>query len=454
MTSNSLFSPAPPAARTDSRMPPARCFRFAACPLLLALLLALPAAAGDAPGWMHALVGVEVPAHDEKTDAVMLYSEELVTVRSTDKIKSIVRVAYKILRPGGRDYGDVGIPFDSQTRIYNLHAWCIPAQGKDYEVREKDGLELSLPGVPGSELITDIRYKLLRSPAADPGNIVGYEFEQDDRPFFLQDIWRFQQEIPVREARYSLQLPQGWEYKATWLNAPEAAVAAGPGNTWSWTVSNLKALRHEDSMPPRRGIAGQMIVNFLPPPGTEGASKFSDWNAIGNWYNGLLRDRLDPSPELKQKVAELTSASPTLFGKMAALAQYAQRDVRYVAIELGIGGWQPHPAAEVLQHRYGDCKDKVTLMRTMLREINVESYHLVINTTRGSITPAMPGHMGGFNHAIVAIRLPADLSDQSLVAIYSHPRLGRLLIFDPTDDMTPFGDLIANASPTSRIDGG
>src|SRR6185312_3540432 len=69
------------------------------------LLLVRAAHGADAPQWMHALVNAPLPAHDEKTDAVLLYSEMNVTVQSEDKIKTQVRQAYKILRPGGRDYG-------------------------------------------------------------------------------------------------------------------------------------------------------------------------------------------------------------------------------------------------------------------------------------------------------------------------------------------------------------
>jgi len=79
---------------------------FAFC--LMGCLAGVPrSAAGDAPAWMHALVNVPLPAHDEKTDVVLLYSERIVTVQSADKIKIIVREAYKILRPGGREYGTV-----------------------------------------------------------------------------------------------------------------------------------------------------------------------------------------------------------------------------------------------------------------------------------------------------------------------------------------------------------
>jgi hypothetical protein len=88
-------------------------------------------AAGDAPGWMHALVNAPLPAHDEKTDAVLLYSEKTVTVVSADKIKTTVRVAYKILRPAGHDYGVVVVSYNAHEKITAIKGWCIPAQGKD-----------------------------------------------------------------------------------------------------------------------------------------------------------------------------------------------------------------------------------------------------------------------------------------------------------------------------------
>src|SRR5689334_10694264 len=168
------------------------------------------AASGDAPSWMHALVSAPLPAHDEKTDAVLLYSETNVNVISTDKIKTVVRKAYKVLRPGGREYGTVLVSVNSNRKVTNLHGWCIPAQGKDYEVKDKDGAEVALPKVEGSELISDVRVKVLQIPAPDPGNIVGYEYEVEEHPLVLQDAWDFQEENPVREARYSLQVPAGW----------------------------------------------------------------------------------------------------------------------------------------------------------------------------------------------------------------------------------------------------
>ncbi len=389
---------------------------------------------------MHALVNVPLPAHDEKTDVVLLYSERIVAVQSADKIKITVREAYKILRPGGREYGTLAVSYNSHSKITGMRGWCIPAQGKDYEVKDKEAMEISLPKIDGSELVSDVKDKLLRIPAADPGNIVGYEYEEEEQPFVLQDVWHFQESNPVREAHYTLQLPSGWEYKVTWMNYPEAKPAQSV-NQSQWVVSEVQGIKHENNMPPWQGVAGQMIVSFFPPGGLAQNQGFQNWKQMGIWYQGLTSGRRDASPELKQKVASLTSSTSTPLARMKTLGDFAQRDIRYVAIELGIGGWQPHAAAEVFNHHYGDCKDKATLMGAMLHEIGIDSYYVVINSERGSVTPDTPAHMGGFDHAVIAIKLPEGVTDSSLVATMTHPKLGKILFFDPTDELTPFGQL-------------
>lgn len=421
--------------RRNSSLLPAVLFALALC------FTVQPVRGADAPAWMKALVNAPLPAHDEKTDAVLLFSEDVLSVQAGGKIKSLSRRAYKILRPNGKGYGLIRANFDLETKITSIHGWCIPANGKDYEVKDKDAVETALFGVLNGELVSDIRTKVLQIPAADPGNIVGYEIEHEDRPYILQDEWMFQQEVPAREAKYTLQLPPGWEYKAVWLNYAKVEPTPTGNNQWQWVVSDVKGIRPEDDMPPWRGVAGQMIVSFLPTPGAVQNKGFENWGEMGRWEEALTRGRRDSTPEIKQKVTELTGGNITQLAKMQALGKFVQRDVRYVAIELGIGGFQPHPAAEVFTHRYGDCKDKATLMSSMLKEIGVDSYYVSINTERGAVNPEVPANMYWFNHEIIAIHLPDGWEDPSLVATYQHPKLGRLLIFDPTDEMTPFGQL-------------
>jgi transglutaminase-like putative cysteine protease len=407
---------------------------------LCAITLTLPsvAYAGGAPAWMHAQVSAPLPAHDERTDAVVLYSETIVTVQPNGKIKRLYREAVRILRPGGESWGKVQVYFDLQSRITDIHAWCIPAAGKDYEIGDKESVDSAVFGVGDGSLVSDQRTKNLLIPAAVPGSVVGYEVEQELRPYMLVDEWSFQNTIPVREAHYTLKLPSGWTYKTNWLNHPEETPLAGAAGESRWIVNDLRAVRREPLMPPWRGIAGNMIVAFVPPSAQDAG--IQSWRDLGAWYMTLMRDRRVASPEIKQKVAELTAQAPTTLAKIQAIAAFVQKDVRYVAIELGIGGHQPHAAAEVFSNRYGDCKDKANLLVTMLDAMGVQSYAVVINTVRGSVTASTPPDLN-FDHAIIAIALPPDREAAALPATLVEPKLGRLLFFDPTNDLTPFGQL-------------
>src|SRR6266851_2885877 len=244
------------------------------------------AASGDAPQWMHALVGVTLPSYDEKTDAVVLYSETNVTVLSENKIRTRVRNAYKILRPDGRERGTVAVYFNPNRKITSLHAWCIPAQGKDFEVKDKDAMDFAAPA-EGGYLVEDTRYRILHVPAPDPGNIIGYEYEVEEQPFWLQYVWYFQGTESLKENSYSLELPSGWEYKVSWLNHGELKPAQAGANVWQWAVSDVKGVREQPEMPPSSGIVGQMIVSFFPPGGTSRKNELANWKEMGKWYWNL-----------------------------------------------------------------------------------------------------------------------------------------------------------------------
>jgi hypothetical protein len=398
----------------------------------------VPAARADAPAWMHNLASVPVPAHDEKTSAVLLYSEDVLTVQNNGKLKHLERRAYKILRPEGKEFGVVRADMSSETRVVSMHGWCIPAQGKDYEVKDKEASETALTGLENGELMSDVKSKFLRIPAADPGNIVGYEVEYEKQPYVSQDVWGFQHSVPVRESHFTLQLAPGWEYRAVWLNHAEVPPVSSGNNQIQWALSDIKAIRPEPKMPPWESISGAMLISLFPQGGKNAG--FKDWASMGKWEEALSSDRRDASPEIKGKVTELTQKAATPVEKMNALAAFVQKDIRYVAIQLGIGGWQPHRASEVFLHKYGDCKDKATLLSTMLQQVGIESYYLYINTERGVITPETPATRW-FDHVILAIRLPDKIDDASLAMVFIHPKLGKLLIFDPTDEFTPFGQL-------------
>src|SRR5262249_1949670 len=156
-------------------------------------------------------------------------------VQPDGKMRSMERRVYKILRPDGRRLGKLHLPFDNETKLTNFHAWCIPQHGKDYEVSLKDSVESALNGDP--LMLYDVRLKVVDIPAPDVGNVIGWELEHTDRPYVLQDYWDFQGRYPVKEARYVLQLPPGWNHKASSVNHSEITPTSVGPNAWQWTVT-------------------------------------------------------------------------------------------------------------------------------------------------------------------------------------------------------------------------
>jgi hypothetical protein len=303
------------------------------------------------------------------------------------------------------------------------------------EVKEKEATERSLTSF---EVFSDVRSKTLRFPEVKPGSVVGFEVVQRERPFLFEDDWMFQSQVPMRKARFTLELPAGWEYTSHWAHYAEQNPATS-GNQVVWQVQDVPGIEVEREMPPWHAVAARMDVKYFPRDPKMRARTTGSWKDLGLWYAGLTASSRESSPQMQKKVAEITTNAPDRLAKIKALAEFVQRQIRYVAIEVGIGGLQPHRAADVFAHQYGDCKDKATLMGAMLHEIGVESYYVLVDTERGIVAPAFPSTK--FNHAILAIKLPDDVPTAGLYAMVNHPQLGRILFFDPTSEYTPLGYL-------------
>jgi Domain of Unknown Function with PDB structure (DUF3857) len=399
------------------------------------MLTPLVAQAGAVPDWLRSLAQQPVKKYGERVNAVVLLNETETTVKDSGETVTHVRKAVRVLRPEGRRAAYQAVPFDDETRLNYMKGWSISATGQEYEAKKDDVVELS--GGEGYEIYSDEKYKAMRIPGVDVGTVVGVEWEQKRHPYTFEDHWFFQEWFPVEKARFILHLPSSWEFRAAWINHTEQPPATQAGS-YIWDLSDVPRIEDEDEMPHWRSLAGQLIVTFFSEK-TKGRT-YANWNDFGAWYSQLTAGMRDPSPALQEKVQELAPASLPLLERIRALARFMQRDVRYAAIEIGIGGYQPHPATQVFSNRYGDCKDKVTLLSSMLAQIGVKSYYVPVHTDRGIYTDKTPP-TNGFNHVILAIQLPSASNSDLMPAVYEHPRLGRLLIFDPTSTVVPLGQI-------------
>lgn len=416
------------------------------CRLLLLLTIVLMAATvvAGTPDWLRDAARTSLPTYPDDTDAVVLLEERVVTVSPGGEVRSTYRKAYKILRPGGRTHGTLYTYFDGQTEIPSLKGWGITATGEDYEVKKSDAV---IAGY-SEELYSDTRYMVLQIPGAQPGSVIGYEYQQLERPFVLQALWPFQDEIPVRQARFTVELPPTWAYSATWRNHEIVSPQRSGDSRWTWELNNIDPIQSEKEMPTWSAVAGQFEISFAPKDPAR--QNNGSWAQIGRWYAQATKDRRDLTPAMRSKAEDIVKGVNDPMERISALASYVQHNIRYVAIEIGIGGYQPHTAQEVFTSGYGDCKDKATLLSAMLHEAGIDSYYLLINDKRDYVSAGFPSLLG-FNHVILAIRLPEALDPGALAPVLQHERLGRLLLFDPTDSSTPIGYLPASLQSSRAL---
>ncbi|MBB5342100.1 DUF3857 domain-containing protein [Tunturibacter empetritectus] len=130
-------------------------------------------------------------------------------------------------------------------------------------------------------------------------------------------------------------------------------------------------------------------------------TNFKSWEDVGAWYRGLEKDRTAPDEEIKAKVAELTAGKTTEEEKVRAVYGYVATQIRYIGVAFGVGRYQPHRAEEVMQNRYGDCKDKHTLLASMLEVLGLHPDAVLIGAGI-RFNDAVPSP-AAFNHLITMV---------------------------------------------------
>jgi transglutaminase-like putative cysteine protease len=408
--------------------------------LVVLLTACLPrAAAADVPQWLADAASLALPAYPPETGAVILLDEQSSQVNPDGAILTVCRRAVKILRHGAVEQaGRIALASAFDRKIRSMTGWNVTDGKKPVKVTLKNVVETGL--APGT-LYSDIGIKVLVVPNVEPGTVVGFETEELATPPSLEDSFSFQDRFPILRARYSVAVPAGWNTEALWINWPpqEIGLVASSPPTWAWEAAGIPAIENEPRMPDIRALRARLLVR-IKGPGAGGRS-FSSWAEMGAWYETLVAGVRTPGPAIIQKAKELTQGAPDTLSKLRALAEFVQKEIRYVAIEIGVGGFKPHPAASVLANRYGDCKDKATILASLLEAEGVEAWYLIVNADLGAVNSDSPASLYSFNHVVLAIHLPDDVPDNDFPAFVRHPKLGRWLVFDPTSAYAPLGHL-------------
>jgi len=337
-------------------------------------------------------------------DAVVMLDASYLRMTQTGSEIVIRQRICLLTHEGVKDYGEVQWPYDTELEELHLdYARTITPDGREVVPAPSAIHEVTPPFLQDAPMYSSVKLFTISMPALEPGAIIDWQMTIRDKEGApeelmpeLSTIWYFAWEIPVQRSRLVVEVPEGtslrWQAKGIDI---EPTVQTAPGTIiYEFTKTDIPAITYEPYMPDLRALSPLLVV-----------STYDSWDEIAAWYADLAEDRYQTSSELLAKVEELTSGIQTPSDKISAIYDFVARDVRYVALEFGLGGWQPHPASEVFANRYGDCKDQATLLITMLRAAGFEAYPVLLRVGDGldadfGLLPTP--HM--FNHVIAAVR--------------------------------------------------
>jgi transglutaminase-like putative cysteine protease len=347
-----------------------------------------------------------------EADAVVLFSITDVDVEvsgSSVTTTEIYHEAKKIFK-NIEDYASVEINIYDEEKLESIQARTIKPDGTEVSLEAKDFYTISGEGEDGI-FYRDIKKVRFTFPSIERGAILEYSFEKYKAKPFVTDIWRIQHYVPVLKNKYTIRIPRilmtnfswDWKYKVynyfiespQVIEAPKLESASKSRfdykNFYTWEVSDVPPFEPDPRMPAH--WSHRAHVRFAP-------SDWKTWDDISVWYyQELFKPRLVISDGIRELADQLTAGAKTTEEKIENIYDHV-KNIRYIAISLGIGGIQPSDPQTVLDRKYGDCKDKSMLLISLLNAANIKADPVLLLTSSDGVTdPSFPSW--SFNHMIV-----------------------------------------------------
>jgi transglutaminase-like putative cysteine protease len=204
---------------------------------------------------------------------------------------------------------------------------------------------------------------------------------------------------------YSVEVPtnMGLRYKVLNYSANPVKEQLNEMTTYTWDLKNLKAVKREANSGPtdRYFPVIRVAPNKFSLAGYAG--DMTSWKNFGQWSYDLIGKDNQLSEKSATIIRDLVKNAKSDDEKMRIIYRYLQRNMRYVSIQLGIGGFKPFSADFVQEKKYGDCKALSNYMQAALQTVGIKSYYAIINA-RTNATPAMEDFPSSpFNHVILCV---------------------------------------------------
>jgi hypothetical protein len=338
-----------------------------------------------------------------------------------------VRLAMTVLDREGEKKAYLTLPYDKDSGVDITQITIFDSNGKKIKSVKQSEIE-DYPAFRSFELFSDNRVKQYQPSNPEFPYTIVYEYETRQSNLISLGHW-----MPVSDYNLSVQhadltLIHPAEVKVTRKEInikPNSSYDQGSIITENWELNNIKAIEDE---PFGVSISERVASVYLMPEvliWDRNKGKADSWENYGQWVFDLYKGRSELFVDDNIKVTALLMNVSDTLEKIRILYSYLQKNTRYVAIILGIGGYQPFDVKTVYQTGYGECKALSNYMYSLLKFAGIKSYPALVQA--GSYkTPIFRDfpNFSQFNHVILCV-----------------PRGRDTIWLECTDQKIPFGFL-------------
>ena len=343
----------------------------------------------------------------ENANAVIRLNQIDIHISSQRNMNVITKRVVTVLNEKGLDAIDAVESYDKRTTIKNIEAAVYDASGKEIKkIKRKDFKDQSAVG--GGTLFSDNRYLYLDyTPIQYPFTIVfDSEIETSTTAFIPEWYPLNSYFVSVEKSILNVKYPDNLGFKKMEFNFSNFNIekTLDTSTNLSYTSTNILAQKQEDYSPVINTIFPKLMMGLelFHLEGVDGNAK--TWKEFGQWYSDkILLGTTDLPDETKIKVKALVGDEKDPIKKAKLIYNFVQQKVRYISIQVGIGGWKPMLASDVDRLGYGDCKALTNYTKALLDVVNVPSYYTILYGDRKKLNIQSEFVSMQGNHVILSI---------------------------------------------------
>lgn len=345
-------------------------------------------------------------------NAVVRHSSRKVYVKSTSSLRLVVHHAVTILNSNGEHNGEFGLFYDKQITPSDISIKLYDGSGALIQkVKSSDISDYAM--YDGMSIYTDSRVKHYKPVIRNYPYTLEYTYQTNHKGYTALPEWMpvDSYDLSVEQATFEVEFDTtaGIRYQAARVERPVYATNSKAERTLQWEIFQFKALEAEVNSPPLHFIMPSVMLACAAFEYDGSKGDLSDWNLFGQWIASLLVGRQELPATTVEKVKSLTGHLTNDRQKATVLYAYLQERMRYVSIQLGIGGFQPFAATDVDQWNYGDCKALTNYYLALLKVAGIDGIYTV--TVSSDEMPRFYEKFPVnkyFNHVIAGVPLNGD----------------------------------------------